>query len=211
MDLFKMINSFLSPEDPYIEAQKEATRGWGQAQEFQKPFFDKGLEQYPGLMDAIKKLMNPGQLQNDWASSYETSPFAKRSLDMNRDQGLEAASSMGLMGSSGALNNIQRGAGDIVSRDRQTFLDDLMKKYMTGIGLGTNLYDTGASTAGNLGSQAMHHGENMAGLKYGESAAPGQLFGQLLDMGIGLATGKPGTSNFGGRGGFMNNSNNFNR
>src|SRR6267154_4531791 len=169
---FAMINSFLNPEDAYVEAQREAEKGWNESKGFQKPFVEKGLEQYPGLSEALKKIMNPQEMQNDWSQSYEQSPFAQQMLNMNRDQGLEAASSMGLMGSSGALGNIQQGAGNIVSRDRQQFLHDLMQKYMSGIGLGSNIYNTGASTAGNLGSQAMTHGGNMAGLKYGEQAAP---------------------------------------
>jgi hypothetical protein len=65
-------------------------------------------------------------------------------------------------------------------------MDDLMQKYMAGIGLGSNLYGTGASTANNLANQTIEHGNNQAGLEYGSKTAPGNLFGQIAG-GIGNA------------------------
>lgn len=178
----RMIHSFINPEEPFQEAQREAQRGWGEAKGFEMPFMQQGQEQYGPLNQARQELMNPADLFNKWASTYETSPYAKRELEQNQQAGLEAASSMGLMGSSGALNNIQKGAGDIVSSDRQKYLDDLMDKYMKGIGLGSSLYGTGANMGGLLGQQAQQQGVNMGNLKYGESRAPSQLFENLIRL-----------------------------
>jgi hypothetical protein len=195
---FDMISSFFSPEKGYEAAENAAKQGWQEAQGFQKPYLEKGLEQYPLLQKYIQQLSNPQQMQNEWAQGYQSSPYAQRMLEMNKGQGLDAASAMGLMGSSGALQNIQQGAGDITSKDRQQYLNDLMQKYMSGIGLSSGIYNTGAGTAGNLGNQAMLHGQNMAGLEYGKTNAPGDLYGKIVGMIMGGATGGMG----GGGGGF---------
>jgi hypothetical protein len=188
-----MINSFLHPEDAYKEAQKSANKGYGEAQGYQQPIINQGQAQYDPLNAAREKLMNPGALQNEWASQYETSPYAKQLLEQNQSAGLDAASSMGLNGSSAALGNIQTGAGNIQKEDRQQFLNDIMKKYMAGIGLGEDIYGAGANAASGSANRAFEHGNNIAGLKGSEVAAPGQLFGKLLgtagNVGLNYATG----------------------
>lgn len=176
---YKMLNSFLNPEEAYKKAEKPVKAGWEEAKGFQTPFLQQGIDQAGKLNTAENSLLNPGELQNQWSQGYETSPYAQSMLEQNKSQGLDAASSMGLMGSSGALNNIQRGAGDIVSKDRQQYMDDLMKKYMSGIGIGQDIYNTGANTGNTLGNEAMKNGENLAGLEYGQYAAPGAMFGKL--------------------------------
>jgi hypothetical protein len=191
-----MISSFLHPEDAYEDAQNEARRYWDESKGYLKPFMDRGLEQYPQLQEFIKKLSNPMALQNEWSSGYETSPYAKRMMDINKQIGLENASSMGLMGSSAALNNLNRGASDIVQKDRQQFLNDLMQKYMSAIGLSSNIYGTGAASGSSLSNLGQQMGSNMAGLEYGKSAAPGVLFGKLLGTGLNMAF--PGMGGFGG-------------
>lgn len=184
-----MINSFLNPGDAYKDAGNQANQAWNQMQQYEKPFWQNGMDQYGRLNQATGDLMDPASLQNKWAGGYEQSPYAKQLLQQNQASGLDAASSMGLNGSSAAIGNIQQGAGNIVSKDRQQYMDDLMQKYMTGIGLGKDIYNTGANMGGLLGGQSQQHGDTMAGLKYGESSAPGQLLGQLIGAGMGAAGG----------------------
>lgn len=211
-----MISSFFHPEDAYSKAEDAAKEGYNKGQGYQEPFRQGGVDQYGRLNDAAGKLSDPAALQNEWSKNYETSPYAQQLLKQNQSSGMDAASSMGLMGSSAALGNIQQGAGNIVSQDRQQYMDDLMKKYMSGIGLGENLYGVGANAAGQMGNRSMQQGENMAGLEYGKAAAPGKLFGQLAGAGIGAATGGlTNLANSGGLGsglanGLFNTSNQFN-
>jgi len=173
------LGSFLHPEDAYKDAEKASNRGYNESKGYQQPFYNNGVDQIGRLNSAENSLLDPSKLENDWASQYETSPYAKQMLDENQSQGLDAASAMGLNGSSAALGNIQQGAGNIVKKDRQQFLNDLMEKYLAGIGLGKGFYDTGASTGANMGANAITHGNNVAGFKYGQAAAPGKLFGQV--------------------------------
>lgn len=208
---FNMVNSFLNPQNGYKDAQKETQKGWNQAQDYQKPYWQHGLDQYGNLNNAENSLMNPGELESKWSSGYETSPYAKDMLERNKNAGLDAASSMGLNGSSAALGNIQTGAGQIVNQDRQQYMNDLMQKYMQGIGIGQNIYGQGAATGGNLGNQAFNQGQNMAGLKYNETNAPGDMFGKLLGTGASLAGNYMTGGMYGAAKGAMNGGGNNNQ
>lgn len=192
-----LLNSFLNnPEDA---AKKGVNQGWQEAQNYQRPFWQQGQDQYGALNQARQDLMDPTKLQNQWAQSYETSPYAKRMLEMNNQQGQEAAAAMGLGGSSAAISNVQQGAGDIVSKDRQQYMNDLMQKYMSGIGIGQDIYGKGAQAGANLGQQAYGHGENLANIGYASESAPGEALGQGAAM-LYNANKKPPTYNFYGGG-----------
>lgn len=186
-----MLDSFLNPQKGYEKAGEQAEKYYQEGQNYLRPYQQHGLEQYGDLNKARQSLMNPEELYSKWASGYLKSPYAKRLEEMNLQQGQEAASSMGLMGSSGALQNIQQGAGDIVARDRENYLKDIMDKYMKGIGLGESLYGTGANAGGAMAGNAMTQGTNMAGLAYGQQNAPGALFGKLVGGGVGAMVGGP--------------------
>jgi hypothetical protein len=179
----KMIDSFLHPERGYQDASKQVQQGWNQAQEYQKPYYQNGLDQSGKLNTAEDQLLNPEGLQAKWAQGYTQSPYATDEINKSKNYGLDAASSMGLLGSSAALNNIQTGSTEIANKDRENYMQDLMKKFLSGIGIGQNMYGLGAGTAGNLGSQATQTGNNQAGLAYGEANAPGALLAQLLNLG----------------------------
>lgn len=182
-----MIDSFLHPEDAYRKARQAADQGYDQSQQYQQPIMQQGQDQYGALNTARQNLMNPAELENQWAGGYQQSPYAQQLLQQNQTSGLDAASSMGLMGSSAAVNNIQQCAGQIVNADRRQYMEDLMKKYMTGIGLGENIYGAGNNAAGNMATRAMEHGQSDAGLAYGQQAAPGEMFGNLLSKAIPMA------------------------
>lgn len=194
------LSSFLSPEKPYQDAQEQLQQYYNQAQGYQQPFMQQGQQQYGRLQDYMNQLQNPAQLQNQWAQGYETSPQAQMAQQMATQQGLNAASSMGLMGSSPALQAIQGGTTQIGLDERQKYLSDLMQKYMAGAGLSQGIYGQGANAAGQMGQNAMNMGQNMAEMKAGESGAKGGLFGNLLGMGgsiLGGVMGGPLSNKFG--------------
>jgi hypothetical protein len=186
----------MDPTKGYKKAMEELQKAWQQAQSFQQPYNEAGQQQIPFLNQMRDFLANPEALQSKWAQGYETSPYAQDMMKRARDVGMNEASSMGLMGSSGALENLQRNAGSIMQEDRQRYLDDLMKKYMASIGIGENIFGTGAATAGNMGNQAVKFGENMGGLAYGKANAKGQMLGNLIGMGANLAGKIPGLGMF---------------
>jgi len=188
-----MVSGFFNPGKGYKDARKEMERKWNEAKGFQQPYNQAGIDQLGRLNNAENSLLDPSKLLADWMSKYTESPYAKKSMENAKESGLDAASSMGLMGSSPALQNIQNSSSDIMNKDRQGFLQDLMQKYMAGIGVGQNIYNQGATTAGNMGNQAVGVGGNTADMAYGQGNAPGNF---LRDW---LATGaKVGMSMFGG-------------
>jgi hypothetical protein len=190
---------FLDPEAGYEDAMEELKKAWQQAQNFQRPYSEAGTGQLPFLNGARDKLSDPTKMLAEWMKSYETSPYAKDALERSSNAGKNEASAMGLLGSSGALENIQRNAGAIQSQDRQSYLNDLMQKYMASVGIGTNIYGTGAQTAANLGNQAMGFGQNMGGLAYGKANAWPSMIGQFIGAGanaMGAGGGAPGLGRF---------------
>lgn len=182
-DPFNIIEGFTDyAKKPYQEANKEYEKAWGEAKGYEKPYWQHGLDQYGKLEGAENELLDPGALQSKWSSGYETSPYAKQLQGEAKTQGLDAASSMGLLGSSAALKNIETGSTNIMQRDREKYMDDLMRKYMTGIGIGQNIYGTGASTAGTLGNQSMNFGEQMGAGKFNEANAPMNMLMNMIKM-----------------------------
>lgn len=176
------LDSFFNPQKGYDEAAKKMEQYWKQAQQFQEPYRQAGVDQLPILTGAQSALLDPSKLLGEWMGTYEASPYAQKSISNATDAGMNAASSMGLIGSSPAITNIQNSAGDIMNKDRQQYLDDLMNKYMTGIGVGQNIYGIGAQTAGNMGNQALNVGQNMGQAAYGSQNAQGDMLAQMMAM-----------------------------
>lgn len=188
------LSSFLHPEKGYEEAQKKLDEYFNNAQGQLNPYNQNGQQTYGQYSGAMDKLLNPGALENEWSQGYNESDLAKQNEAMATQHGLNAASSMGLMGSSPAIQAIQSGTSGIVARDRQQYLDDLMKKYMAGIGIGQDIYGQGAHAAGQMSQNEMNQGQNTAQLEFGQKNAPGDLFGKLLGGAagfVGTALGGP--------------------
>jgi hypothetical protein len=186
MGIFDMFHSFLNPQEGYEAAGNESSKYYNQAQGYNQPYNQNGQDQFQRLMQQANMLGNPVDLQNQWAQSYQMSPQAQHLLGESKEAGLGAASSMGLMGSSAALNNIQNSAGNIVSNDRQNYMNDLMQKYMASIGIGQNLYGVGAGAGSQMSQNAMSQGDNQAAMAYGRKNAPGEMFGKMLGSAAGL-------------------------
>jgi hypothetical protein len=195
------LSNFLHPGRPYSAAEDQMRDYYNQAQGAYQPYIQQGQAAYGGLSSAMDALLNPEKLQAKWMESYETSPQAQQAMARAREQGLGAASAMGLMGSSAALKGIEGQAGQIASADRQQYLNDLMQKYMAGAGIGQNIYGTGASMTGQYGQNAMNMGNIMGGLEAARQQAGSGLLGNLLgagaNLGLNYLTGGFGVGGFG--------------
>lgn len=172
------LSNLLHPGGAYDAASQANKQGYEQGQGMRQPYMQQGQEAGGDIMEMLKKLMNPGQLQNEWSQGYETSPLAKQGMAQAQSSGLDAASAMGLGGSSAALNNIQNQASNIGMQDKQNYMKDMMDKYMQALGLGENIYGQGASMASQGASAADQYGQNEAGLGFGKyNAGPNMLAG----------------------------------
>jgi hypothetical protein len=181
------LSSFLHPEKGYQKGQEQLDKYYQQGQGYLQPYNQYGQNAYGNINEAMQALLNPEALQNKWIQGYEESPAAKQAEGMAQEHGLNAASSMGLMGSAPALQAIQAGTSQISMNDRQNYLDNLMQKYLAGAGIGQGIFNTGASSAGQMGQNAMNQGQNSAQMAFGKQNAQGDLFGKLLGSGVGLA------------------------
>lgn len=182
------LSNFMNPGGGYKKAQKQYDKYYEQAQNYQKPYNQFGQGQQQTLQDYINSLKDPQALQDKWASGYKESEAAKNMEQMAQQHGLDAASSMGLMGSNTAVNAIQSGTTGIAAQDRQNYLNDLMQKYMAGAGLSQGVYGTGAQAAGQQANNAMQQGDRSAQMAYGQYQAPANMFGKGVGAATGLAT-----------------------
>ncbi len=181
-----LFSSFFHPEKGYEKALEEMQRYYQQSQALQKPYNQFGQQAYGDLSGAMQSLLNPEDLQARFQNAYTESPSAKYAENLAGEHGLNAASSMGLLGSTPAMQVLQEGKSRIGLEDRDSYIHDLMQQYLQGAGIAGNIYNTGAATAGQMGQNAMNMGQNSAQLAYNRENAPGGMFGSLLGLGGGL-------------------------
>jgi hypothetical protein len=171
------------PQKPYQAGQEQLDKYYGQSQGYLNPYNQNGVNQGKTLQDMIDALKDPQALQDKWAKGYKESEAAKNMEGLAQQHGLDAASSMGIMGSSPALSAIQAGTSAIGAQDRQNYLNDLMEKYKTGISTAQGVYNTGAGAAGQQSNNANTMGQNSAGRAFGEANAGPSMLSHLLGMG----------------------------
>jgi hypothetical protein len=190
------LSSWLHPERGYKAGQEQLDKYYNEAQNSYNPYMQNGQNAGNNLNDYMNQFMDPQALQDKWSQGYETSGAAKDAMGMAQQNGLDAASSMGLMGSSAGLQALQAGTSQIQNADKQQYLDDLMKKYMAGADIAGNMYGTGANAANQFGQNAMNQGQNSAQMQFGQKNAGGSTFGNLLGTAGGIAGGimAPGLS-----------------
>ncbi len=179
-------SEFLHPGRGYKDAQKDLDKYYNQGQGYLDPYNQNGQDQYKNLQEMIDKLKNPAALRDEWEKSYKESDAAKNAESAATQHGLDAASSLGLNGSSSALSAIQAGTSGIAAEDKQNYLNDLMEKYMGATGLASGVYGTGAGAAGQQSTNSMNQGANTAQLTFGRKNAGGSRFGNMFGQGVGL-------------------------
>lgn len=198
-------DSFVHPEKAYKAGQGQLDKYFNQGQGYLQPYNQYGQNAYGDLSSVMKSLLDPQALEGKWSSGYNESQSAKNMEGMATEHGLDAASSMGLMGSSPALQAIQAGTSGIVADDRQNYMNNMMQKLLAGAGIAGNIFNMGANTAGSMATNANNMGSNSAGMAYGEKSSPGNAMGGLLGIGAGLAGSALGGPIGGALGGWLGN------
>lgn len=180
MGLFDMFTSFLNPGKGYDKGQQKLNQYYDQSQGYLQPYQQQGQQAYGALNEAQNSLLNPTQLHDRWLGEYNQSEASKIAQARAMEQGNRAASSMGMMGSTPALQAMQAGTAEIGAQDQQRFIEQMIQQYLQGAGLAQNIYGQGAQAAGQMGQNAANMGNASAEMAYGKQNAPGQLFGNLL-------------------------------
>ena len=184
-----LLTKLLNPGKSYTKAQQQNEKYYNQGQGYLQPYAQQGQEAYGQLNGAMQNLLNPSQLHDQWANNYQASDAARFAQERAREQGLQAASSMGLMGSSPALQSIQAGTAQIGAEDEQRYIDRMIQQYLQGAGIAQNIYGQGANASGQLGQNAMMMGQSSAENAFGAQQAPGGLFSNLLGNAATLGAG----------------------
>jgi hypothetical protein len=180
MSLFNMFKSFLSPEKGYQKGQDQLNKYYDQSQGYIQPYNTNGQEAYGHLNTAMQNLLNPSKLYDQFLNDYQQSAASKYAQERAMNQGNWAAQSMGLGGSTPAIQAIQQGTNEIGAQDQQNYMKQMIDQYIQGAGLAQGIYGQGAQ-AGNMMSQnANNMGTNSAEMAFGQQNAPGQMFGNLL-------------------------------
>lgn len=176
------LTSFLNPGKGYQNAQAQQEKYYNQSQGYLQPYNQNGIGQTQTLQDYINNLSNPQALYDKWVGGYKESEAAKQAERRAQEHGLNAASSMGLLGSNTALNAIQSGTNNIANEDKQSYLDNLMQKYLAGAGIAQGMYNTGAGAAGQQSTNANNMGTNSANNAFGQANAGGNTLANILGM-----------------------------
>lgn len=187
-----IISRVLNPGKNYKDAQAMMDKYYQQSQGYMQPYIQQGQQAYGDYYGAQQNLLDPTKLQSEWAQSYEMSPYAQQLQEQAKQYGLDAASSMGLMGSSAGLENIERTSANIMQADRQQYLQDLMQKYLAGIGITQDIYGGGRSIGQAAGQNAMNMGQNMAQLEFARKNAGPSMLSNIIGQAVGGAMGSFG-------------------
>lgn len=187
MSFGKMLSSFFNPGKGYEKAQNALEKYYRQGQSYLQPYNQHGQEAYGNLSGAMEKLLNPAQLYDEFAASYQPSEYARLNKERALNDAMRAASSMGMVGSTPALQAIQGGLHEIDAQDQMRYIENLINQYLQGANIAQGIYGQGANMAGQMGQNALNFGNTSAEMAYGKQNAPGQLFGNLLGTGANLA------------------------
>lgn len=192
--LGKMFKSFMRPEKGYEKGQEQLDKYYQQGQNYLQPYNQQGQEQYGNLSGAIEGLLNPSSLHDRWLQDYNQSEASKIAQARAMEQGNRAASSMGIMGSTPALQAMQAGSSEIGAQNQMRYIEQMIQQYLQGAGLAQNVYGQGANAASMQGQNAMNMGGESANMAFGKQNAPGQLFGNILGSAANLYGANMGSS-----------------
>jgi hypothetical protein len=200
--LLKGFNSFMHPEKGYEKAQNQYDKYYGQAQGHLQPYEEQGQQAYGNLNEAMQQLMNPSSLYDKFMNDYHMSDSAKFNQERTQQSGLNALSSMGMLGSTPAIQAMQGENARIGADDEMRYMKQMIEQYMQGANVAQGIYGQGAQAAGQLSQNASNMGSNSAEAAFGKQNAPGNRMAGLLQaglgaMGAGSGGGAPGGWNTG--------------
>lgn len=172
-------SEFLHPQEGYKAAEKQLQGYYGDAQGYLNPYNQYGQQSGSDVYNTYKSLLDPQALQDKFSRGYQESDYAKDLEGQATQHGLNAASSMGMLGSSPALQAIQAGTSNIYNADKQQYMDDLMKKYLSGAQMVQGMYNTGAQAGGQMSNTASQMGQDMGKMEYGAHTAGASQLGSM--------------------------------
>lgn len=183
--LIKGFKSFMHPEKGYEKAQDQLARYYPEAQGYLAPYNQYGHEAHGNLRTMIDELMNPTNLYDRLLEGYHQSDASKFAEERARQSGLNALSSMGMLGSTPAIQAMQMGTNQIAAEDERNFMKQMIDQYLQAAGIAQGIFGQGAQAGNQMAQNASNYGTNAAEMAFGRQNAPGEQMAGLLKAGLG--------------------------
>lgn len=171
---------------PYEDAMKQYQDWYNKSQQNSQPYVDAGKQGLGNYQDWLNKQKDPTKFINDLTSQYSESPYAQYLQKQSLHAGQNAASASGLSGSTPLFQQLQQNAGDISSKDQNSWLQNVLG-INTQYGQGqNNLVQTGANATNSLNGLNSEMGKQMGEAAYGQRAGRRQDFWNTIGGGLGI-------------------------
>src|SRR3990167_4788956 len=112
--------------DPYKQAADQYQKYYGQAAQYQQPFYEAGVGALPGYQAWLAGQQDPSGFINNLMGQYQQSPYAKYQTQQGLQGAQNAASAGGLLGSTALSKFNQQQAQGISSQDMQSWLPNVL-------------------------------------------------------------------------------------
>ncbi len=169
---------------PYDEAEKKYQEYENKAGGINQPYIGAGETGVKNYQDWLNKQKNPTEFINNIMGDYNESPYAQYLQKQNLRAGQNFASANGLSGSTPMAQQIQENAGNISSKDMNSWLQNVLG-INTQYGEGEhNMVNTGQNAVNNMtnfyNTQAQREAENA----YNKNASKNNNFWNTIGSGI---------------------------
>lgn len=174
---------FSHPEKAYDQAMKQYQQMLQMGGAGFNPFIQAGQGAINPFMQSLNQMQDPTKYMEGIMGKYQQSPFAKQQTDEAMRMAQNQASASGLLGSSPLMQESQKMAADISSKDMQQYLQNAMGIQGSYLGGLQNLMGQGLQGQGGLASLYGGMAPSMGEAAYGGEAAKQQkwpnIFGGL--------------------------------
>lgn len=168
--------------DPYKDASKKYEQYMNKGINYQKPYYDAGVNALAPYQQNLQKMSDPQGYYNSIMGGYQESPYARYEQQSAMNAANNAASASGLAGSTPMAMQMQQNAEDISSRDMDKYFQNLYginTDYMSGL---NNLIGGGQNSANAISNMYTGGANNMGNMAYASSTQKKQQLQQLLSL-----------------------------
>lgn len=172
--------------DPYKQAMEQYQKWANEAKNVQNPYLNAGQGAIPDYQKWLESQKDPSKFINDIMGQYGESPWARYEQQQSMRAGENAASALGLLGSTPFAQQMQQNAMNISSQDMQNWLNNVLginAQYGQGQ---QNMMGIGANAANALTNMYANLGQQMGEAAYGQKAGQNQDFGNSLAGALGM-------------------------
>lgn len=165
---------------PYGDAMKQFQKHFGDAQGYQKPFYEAGTNAIGNYQDWLKQMKDPSGFINQQMDKYQESPWSQNLQREAMRAGTNMGSATGMSGSTPLMQQMQQNAGNIASSGQNDWLSHVLG-VNTQYGAGQQgMVNMGQNAANSMSTLSSRLAELMGQGAYGQRAGKNQDFMSIL-------------------------------